>query len=380
MTVPFLDLKRQYAGLVDELEAAALAALRSGAYVLGEPVERFEAAFAAYCGTRFAIATSTGTSALHLALLAADIGPGDEVITVPTTFVATSAAVIYAGATPVLIDVDPVTLTMDPARIEAAITPRTKAILPVHFHGRLADMAEICRIADAHGLTVIEDSAQAHGARRGGTRAGAFGAMGCFSFYPGKNLGAAGEGGAVTTDDPDLAARLRALRDWGQSEARSVHTLHGFNYRMDAIQGAVLDVKLRHLDAWNAGRRQVAREYGARLGDGVGKPLPSTFEDHVWHVYAITTDDRDGLRAALTEAGIATNVHYPRPVHLQPAYAHLGNGVGSFPVAEAYATRTLSLPIFPELMAREIDRVVDAVNAAAPGRSARRAELKEVAQ
>lgn len=375
--IPFLDLKRQYSGLVDELDAAVLATLRSGSYVLGEPVECFQENFAAYCGTKHAIAVSSGSSALHLALLAAEVGPGDEVITVPTTFVATVAAVLYAGATPVLIDVDPVTLNMDPNLIEAAITPRTKAIMPVHFHGRLADMESICAIARKHGLRVIEDAAQAHGARRGSLRAGAFGDLACFSFYPGKNLGAAGEGGAVTTNDPDLAARVSALRDWGQFE-RSVHALRGYNFRMDAMQGAVLGVKLRHLDAWNAARRQVARSYDAGIAEGISRPAPGVFEDHVYHVYALRTPDRDALRTALGETGVSTNIHYPRPVHLQPAYSDLGYGPGSFPVAERYATETLSLPIYPELMPEEIAHVVASVNAFANPTERRPAAQKEL--
>jgi len=362
--IPFLDLRRQYDGIRDELEAAVLSVLRSGQYVLGEPVERFEEDFAAYCGTRHAVAVSTGTAALHLALLAAGIGPGDEVITTPTTFVATVAAVLYCGATPVMVDVDPKTLAMDPAKCARAITPRTRAILPVHFHGRLADMAALAEIARTHGLTLIEDAAQAHGARRDGIRAGAFGAMGCFSFYPGKNLGAAGEGGAVTTDDADLAARLRALRDWGQTE-RSLHALRGYNFRMDAVQGAVLGVKLAHLEEWTAARREIARAYDAALSDRIWRPAAAVGEDHVYHVYAIGSDERDAFRRALAEAGIATNIHYPRPVHLQPAYADLAGGAGSFPVAEAYARRTLSLPIFAELALSEVAQVAAAVNALA---------------
>ncbi|WPY95378.1 DegT/DnrJ/EryC1/StrS family aminotransferase [Limimaricola variabilis] len=359
--IPFLDLRRQYAALAEPLEAAVLETLRGGSYVLGEAVESFEADFAARCGTRHAIAVNSGSSALHLALLTAGIGPGDEVITVPTTFVATVAVVLYVGAVPVLVDVDPETLTMDPAKFEAAITPRTKAVLPVHFHGRLADMAEIGRIAEAHGLIVIEDAAQAHGATRGALSAGGFGALGCFSFYPGKNLGAAGEGGAITTSDPALADRIRALRDWGQVE-RSVHLLRGYNFRMDTIQGAILGVKLRHLAAWTEGRRWVARQYDAGLSERVTRPVPASGEDHVYHVYAITHPARDALRAALAEAGVATNIHYPRPVHLQPAYADLAGGPGSFPVAEAYAARTLSLPIYPELRPEEIAQVISAVN------------------
>ncbi|EPX85744.1 DegT/DnrJ/EryC1/StrS family aminotransferase [Salipiger mucosus] len=360
--IPFLDLRRQYAGIADDLEASVLATLRSGQYVLGEPVECFEENFATYCGTRHAVAVSTGTSALQLALLTAGVGPGDEVITVPTTFVATVAAILYCGATPVLVDVDPETLTMDPAQCARAVTPRTKAILPVHFHGRLADMAALDAIAYANRLTLIEDSAQAHGARRDGQRAGSFGAMGCFSFYPGKNLGAAGEGGAVTTNDDGLASRLRALRDWGQLE-RGVHALRGYNYRMDAIQGAVLGVKLRHLDGWTAARRRIAGHYDAALAPEIRRPATSGPEDHVYHVYAIESEDRDALRRDLTDAGIGTNVHYMRPVHLQPAYADLANGPGSFPVAEAYAARTLSLPIFPELTGPEVEQVAAAVNA-----------------
>lgn len=358
--IPFLDLKRQYITIADEIEAAVLSTLRSGHYVLGEPVECFEDNFAAYCGTRYAVAVNTGTSALHLALLAAGVGPGDEVITVPSTFVATIAAILYCGAKPVLVDVDPETLTMDPDKCARAVTPRTRAIVPVHLHGRLADMVALAQVANANNLALIEDAAQAHGAERDGVRAGAFGNMGCFSFYPGKNLGAAGEGGAITTDDPDLAGRLRTLRDWGQVE-RSVHALRGYNYRMEAIQGAVLDVKLGHLDDWNAARRKVAQAYDAALSDHFKCPAPSDGHDHVYHVYAIVTDHRDILRQTLAEAGIATNVHYPRPVHLQPAYAAIADGPGSFPVAEAYAGQTLSLPIFPELTMKEVGQVAAAV-------------------
>ncbi|WP_353475875.1 DegT/DnrJ/EryC1/StrS family aminotransferase (plasmid) [Salipiger sp. H15] len=360
--IPFLDLKRQNASISDELESAVLEVLRSGNYVLGEPVRRFEENFAAYCGTRHAVAVSSGTSALHLALLAAGIGPGDEVITVPATFVATVAAILYCGATPVLIDVDPLTLTMDPALLEPAITERTRAVIPVHFHGRLAEMAAIRRITEAHDLWLIEDAAQAHGARRDGNRAGGFGHMGCFSFYPGKNLGAAGEGGAVTTNDDRLAEQLRILRDWGQRE-RSQHEWLGYNYRMDAIQGAVLDVKLRQLEGWNSARREVARAYDEGLAPWVTRASPLAGEDHVYHVYAVRHPDREGLRKALAEAGIASNVHYPLPVHLQRGYAGRIKSGGSFPVAEAYAETTLSLPIFPELMPGEIAQVVAAVNA-----------------
>ncbi|WP_157982313.1 DegT/DnrJ/EryC1/StrS aminotransferase family protein [Oceanicella sp. SM1341] len=357
----FLDLRGQHAGLAEEMEAAVLATLRGGAYVLGAPVEAFETAFAGYCGAQHAVAVSSGTAALHLALLAAGIGPGDEVITVPSTFVATVAAILYTGARPVLVDIDPVTWTMDPARLAAAIAPRTRAILPVHLHGRLADMEAICAIAAAHGLTVIEDAAQAHGARRG-RHAGCFGAMGCFSFYPGKNLGAAGEGGAVITDDAGLAERLRCLRDWGQA-GKGNHVMQGYNYRMDALQGAVLGVKLPRLEAWNAARRAVANAYDAGLGAHVPRARGPFGADHSCHVYAIATPERARLSAALAAAGVPTGAHYARPVHLQPAYAALGYGPGAFPVAEGFAQTTLSLPIHPTLTDEELRDVILAVNA-----------------
>jgi dTDP-4-amino-4,6-dideoxygalactose transaminase len=360
--IPFLDLKAQYAEIAPELEAAVLAALRSGNYVLGEPVQQFESAFAAYCGTTSCVALNTGTSALHLALLAAGIGPGDEVITVPMTFVATVAAIIYSGATPVFVDIDPDTWTMDPGRVEAAITPRTKAIMPVHLHGRLADMAALVPIARRHGLVIIEDAAQAHGAARDGVRAGAFGDIGCFSFYPGKNLGACGEGGAIVTDNADYAALIRSLRDWGQ-EGRYNHVRHGFNYRMDALQGAALGIKLAHLDRWNAARRRIANTYWEALAGDVGLPAGPFGADHAAHVYAIRVGDRDAVRAALEGAGVATNIHYPRPVHLQPAYAGLGYAAGDFPVAEGFAAEALSLPLYPELGAADQDHVIAAVNA-----------------
>ncbi len=360
--IPFLDLKAQYREIGPELEEAVVATLRGCGYVLGQPVDRFEQAFADYCGVGEAVAVSSGTSALHLALLAAGIGPGDEVITVPMTFVATVAAIIYTGATPVFVDIDPATWTMNPAAIAAAVTPRTRAIMPVHLHGRLADMAAIEAEAKRHGLIVIEDAAQAHGATRGGRRAGGFGAMGCFSFYPGKNLGGCGEGGAVVTGDPALAERIRCLRDWGQ-EGRYNHVRHGFNFRMDAVQGAALGVKLPRLDGWNAGRRRIANTYQAALGGGgVGLPAGPIGADHACHVYAIRVPGRDAAREALARAGIATGIHYPTPVHLQPAYAHLGHRPGAFPVSEALARETLSLPLYPELGEAEVARVIEEVS------------------
>ncbi|MDT8855523.1 DegT/DnrJ/EryC1/StrS family aminotransferase [Paracoccaceae bacterium Fryx2] len=358
--IPFLDLRAQYQTLQPELETAVLATLRSCNYILGETVDSFEQNFARYCGTKHAVALNSGTSALHLALLAAGVGPGDEVITVPATFVATVAAILYAGATPVFVDVDPVTWTMDPSLIEAAITPRTKAVLPVHFHGRLADMEAIGVIARHYGLVVIEDAAQAHGARRG-KKAGAFGDIGCFSFYPGKNLGACGEGGAITTDSSEHAEKIRSLRDWGQ-KGRYNHVMQGFNFRMDALQAAALDVKLTRLESWNEGRRRVANAYDSGLSPTIRRAAGPFGQDHVCHVYVIEVDDRETLKARLQDAGVATNMHYPRPVHLQPAYSDLGYGPGDFPVSEAFARQTLSLPIYPELTPGDVQRVIGAVN------------------
>jgi dTDP-4-amino-4,6-dideoxygalactose transaminase len=355
--VPFLDLKAQYRAIGPELQAAVAQVIESGQYVLGAPVEAFERDFASFCGVRHAIAVNSGTSALHLALLAAGIGEGDEVITVPMTFVATVAATLYAGATPTFVDIDETTWTMDVGRLEAAITPRTRAIMPVHLHGRLADMDTIREIARARNLVVIEDAAQAHGAEHHGRRAGSLGDAGCFSFYPGKNLGACGEGGAVVTNRNDLAERIRMLRDWGQSE-RYRHVYKGFNYRMDAIQGAVLRIKLRHLSGWIDARRAAAATYHSLLADvAVQRPSPGTGYDHVWHVYAVRVQERDRVQSALGKAGISTGIHYPIPVHLQPAYADLGYGLGDFPVSEAVAAETLSLPLFPELTRAQIEQV-----------------------
>jgi dTDP-4-amino-4,6-dideoxygalactose transaminase len=365
LRVPLLDLQAQYRSLKPRIDAAVIRVLESGRYVLGPEVAAFEEEFAAFCGTRHAIGVNTGTSALHLALLACEIGEGDEVITVPFTFVATVAAIQYTGARPVLVDVEPGTLNMDPALIEAAITPRTRAIVPVHLHGQPADMERIRRLADRYGVTVIEDAAQAHGAEVGGRRVGSLGSMGCFSFYPGKNLGAAGEGGAITTDDEALAARVRLLRDWG-AEQKYHHVLRGFNYRLEEIQAAILRVKLAELERWTDARRTHAARYRELLADAaVEQPREAAERRHVYHVFAIRHGQRDALAAELADCGVGTGIHYPVPVHLQPGYADLGYGPGDFPVSERAANEILSLPMYPELRPDQLEAVASAVERAA---------------
>jgi dTDP-4-amino-4,6-dideoxygalactose transaminase len=355
--IPFVDLPAQFRTLKPEIEAAVGTVLDNAQYILGPAVAGFERDFATFCQTSEAIGVNSGTSALHLALLAAGVGPGDEVITVPFTFVATVAAIEYANAKPVLVDVEPEFLTMDPAKLEAAITPRTKAIIPVHLFGQPADMDPIMAIARKHNLVVIEDACQSHGSEYKGTRCGSIGQLGCFSFYPGKNLGAYGEGGAVVTSDPDLAKKIRLLRAWGE-ETRYEHKYRGFNYRMDGVQGAVLGVKLRHLEAWTDARRRNAAEYGRQLA-GTSAELPRERRDvrHVYHLYVVRLQQRDAWRERLTEAGVQTGVHYPIPVHLQPAYRDLGYAAGAFPVCERAAGEVLSLPMFPELTAAQIGEV-----------------------
>lgn len=356
--IPFLDLRLQYKQIKLEIDAAIGRAIDSAQFVLGPEVAAFEERFANYCGVRHCTALNSGTSALHLALLAAGIGPGDEVITVSMTFVATSAAILYCGAKPVFIDVKPDTWTMDPALIEAAITPRTKAILPVHLHGLMADMDPIIDVARRHGLLVIEDAAQAHGAEYKGRRAGSIGDVGCFSFYPGKNLGAYGEGGAAVSNNPELARQMTLLRDWGQ-ESKYKHVMLGYNYRMDGIQGAVLKVKMDYVEAWTEGRRAIASIYDRLLGGSCcRRPAPPPHSRHVYHVYAIELAQRDAVQKSLQAAGIGTGIHYPVPVHLQKAYTHLGYRLGDLPVTEALADRFLSLPIYAELRAEQAREVV----------------------
>jgi dTDP-4-amino-4,6-dideoxygalactose transaminase/acetyltransferase-like isoleucine patch superfamily enzyme len=361
LTVPFVDLRAQYQSIKAEIQHALNTVLDSSAFILGQEVEALEAEFAAYSGARFGIALNSGTSALHLALLAAGIGTGDEVITVPFTFVATAAAILYAGARPILVDIDPCSFTMDVSQIETVITPRTKAILPVHLYGQSADMDPIVEIARRHGLVVIEDAAQAHGAKYKGRRVGGIGDLGCFSFYPGKNLGAYGEGGMVVTNNPQYARTIRMLRDWGQDD-KYHHVLKGYNYRMDAFQGAVLRAKLRHLEAWTEARRAHAALYNGLLADsGIQTPTEISYAHHVYHIYAIRTSRRDHLRRTLYNQGIQTGVHYPIPVHLQKAYADLGYRLGAFPHSEQAAREVLSLPMYAELTPTHVNTVVETI-------------------
>ncbi|MGD8451512.1 MAG: DegT/DnrJ/EryC1/StrS family aminotransferase [Phycisphaerae bacterium] len=361
MKVPFLDLKAQYQEIKDDVQQALGRVLESCQFVLGDEVAAFEREFATHCGTTHAIAVNSGTSALHLALLAAGIQPGDEVITVPHTFVATVAAIRYAQARPVFVDIDPVSYTMDPGQLEAAITPRTKAIMPVHLYGQPADMDPILATARRHKLAVIEDAAQAHGARYRDRPAGSMGDIGCFSFYPGKNLGAYGEGGCVVTNNDDHAAMIRKMRDWGQARKHH-HELPGYNYRMDGFQGAVLRVKLRRLEAWTEARRSHAALYTKLLADsGVVPPKEMDYSRHVYHVYGICTPEREALISRLQAAEIGTNLHYPIPAHLQGFHADLGYKAGDFPVSERVAREELSLPMFAELSEKAVRHVVEVI-------------------
>jgi dTDP-4-amino-4,6-dideoxygalactose transaminase len=359
--IPFVDLKAQHRELKQELLEAASRVLDSCQFALGNEVAAFEEEFAAYCHNKFAAGVNTGTSALHLALLAGNIGPGDEVITVSQTFIATVSAILYSGARPVFVDIDPASYTMDPARVEAAITEHTKAIIPVHLYGQMADMDPILEIARKHKLLVIEDACQAHGAEYHGRRAGSLGHMAAFSFYPGKNLGACGEGGALVTRDEELICKVKMLRDWGQ-EKRYYHTLRGYNYRMDNIQAAFLRIKLRRLPAWTEARRRHAAAFREQLaGSRVRVPAEMGYAKHVYHIFAVMSKDRDDLQQALTARGIATGLHYPLPVHLQPCVADLGYQPGDLPNTEQIAHEELSLPMFAELDDEQISAVVAAI-------------------
>jgi dTDP-4-amino-4,6-dideoxygalactose transaminase len=357
MTIPFVDLKSLHSEIKDDLREVFDRVLDNSTFVLGPEVQRFEQEFAAYCGTEHCVAVNTGTAAIHLALAALSIGPGDEVITVPHTFIATAEAITAVGAKPVFIDINPISFTMDPSLLEAAITSKTRAIIPVDLYGQVADMEPILEIANRHGIPVIEDACQAHGAEYRGRKAGAFGVAGCFSFYPGKNLGACGEGGAVTTNDADLAQRIRLWRDHGSSK-RYEHIFPGLNMRMEGIQGGILSVKLKHLDRWNDQRRQTAAAYAKALADtDIEVPTEMDYGRHVYHLYVIQSDNRDALRQQLSDGGIESGLHYPTPLHLQEAYRFLGYKQGDFPVTERVKSRILSLPMYPGIEPKAVARV-----------------------
>ncbi|MDO9147071.1 MAG: DegT/DnrJ/EryC1/StrS family aminotransferase [Hydrogenophaga sp.] len=359
--IPFLDLKGPYLELKQELDEAIARVVSSGWFIGGGECDQFEAEYASYCGAAHAIGVANGLDALHLALRAMDVGPGDEVIVPSNTYIATWLAVSQCGATPVPVEPDARTCNIDPALIEAAITPATRVILPVHLYGQPADMDPILAIARRHGLRVLEDGAQAHGARYKGQRIGAHGDAVAWSFYPGKNLGAMGDGGAVTTNDAKLADRLRVLRNYG-SRVKYVNEVQGTNSRLDPLQAAILRVKLAHLDEWNARRNAIAARYQQGLqGCGLGLPHVPEWAEPAWHLYVVRTPQRDALQAHLTEAGVGSLIHYPIPPHLQQAYASFGYKMGDFPIAEAMANEVLSLPMGPHMSAEQQARVIDAV-------------------
>lgn len=355
--IPLVDLYAQYLTIKGEIDRAISCVIEESSFILGRHVEEFERQFAAYCGAKYCVALNSGTSALHLALLGVGVGPGSEVITVPNTFVATVEAIQMAGARAVFVDVDPETSTMNPGLLERSITGATRAIVPVHLYGQPAAMGPIREIARRHGLSVIEDACQAHGARYKGKPVGTLGDAGCFSFYPGKNLGAYGEGGCIVTNRKDIAEKARILRDHGQTR-KHAHRMKGFNYRMEGLQGAVLGVKLKHLDRWNAQRARAAELYDRFLtSPRIKKPSRADQTTHVYHLYVIRTPFRNELMQRLKAHKIATAVHYPVPIHLQAAYKDLGYARGDFPVAEYLASRILSLPLYPELSETQIETV-----------------------
>ncbi len=374
MHVPFLDLRVQHEPLMPELMDAFRQVTETSAFAGGPFVARFEAEFAAFCGTHHALGVGSGTDALWLSLLALGVGPGDEVITVPNSFMATAEAISLCGAKPVFVDIDERTYTMDPAQLEAAITLRTQAIVPVHLFGQTADMDALLAIGRQHGTPVVEDACQAHGAEDKGRRASSLGVAGCFSFYPGKNLGAFGEAGAITTDEPELRTRIQALRDHGQAR-KHLHSTIGWNARMDGIQAAVLSVKLRRLEAANTTRRAHARLYDELLADEprVIRPKVASHNAHSYHIYAVRVQDRDGVLERMAARGVNCAVHYPVPIHLQKAYSFLGFGPGSFPVAERCARELLSLPMYPELCPEQIEFVVETLKDCLPPEPAPRA-------
>jgi dTDP-4-amino-4,6-dideoxygalactose transaminase len=378
MKVPFLDLQAHHQPIREQLDAAIGDVIDKNAFAGGPFVAAFESEFARYCGSQHAIGVGNGTDALWLSLLALDVGPGDEVITVPSTFMATAEAISYCGARPKFVDIDEQTYTMDPALLERAISPRTKAIMPVHLFGQCADMDPILEIAGKHGIPVVEDACQAHGAQYKGKKAGTMGALGCFSFYPGKNLGALGEAGGVTADDKDLAARIQVFRDHGQHR-KYHHSMVGWNARMDGIQGAVLSIKLKHLDVNNVRRRAHALLYDQLLGDmeEIITPFEASYSRSVYHIYAVRVQERNQILQALADRGISCAIHYPIPVHLQEAYRFLGCAEGSFPVTERCAQEFLSLPMFPELTNEQIQAVAAELKSCISGRKPQSSCLKQ---
>lgn len=366
MKIPFADLHALHAEMRDELRAVFERVVDQSTYVLGPEVRKFEEEFAAYCETEHCVAVCNGTAALHLVLASFGVGPGDEVITVPNTFIATAEAISAVGARPVFVDVDPVSYNMDPQRMEAAITSRTRTIIPVHLYGQSANMDPILDIAERRGIPVIEDACQAHGATYKGHKVGSLGVAGCFSFYPGKNLGALGEGGAITTNDAVLAQSLRMWREHG-SKRKYEHFFPGFNMRMNGLQGGFLSVKLRYLYRWNQARHQAAELYAKHLaGSDIFLPTELAYGTHVYHLYVIQCEQREQMRARLSADQIETGLHYPTPLHLQEAYHDLGYEHGSFPVTENAAAKILSLPMHPGITAEEIERVADSLLALAP--------------
>jgi len=361
MKVPFLDVRASYEEIAPELDAATSRVLKSGWYLLGDEIAAFEEEFAAYVGARHCVGLGNGLDALHLALRALGVGAGDEVIVPSNTYIATWLAVSYAGATPVPVEPDPRTYNLDPARIAAALTPRTKVILPVHLYGQPAEMDPILALAEAHGLRVLEDAAQAHGACYRGRQVGALGDVTAWSFYPGKNLGALGDAGAITTDDAAIADRVRVLRNYG-SRVKYVNEVQGYNSRLDEIQAAALRVKLGHLAVWNARRARIAARYLAELADqGLILPHVPDGIDSAWHVFPVLTPDRAAFQAHLTAAEIGTVIHYPTPPHLQAAYAELGLPEGTFPLSEAIHREIISLPIGPHMTDEQVDATIAAV-------------------
>ncbi|MBN1106928.1 MAG: DegT/DnrJ/EryC1/StrS family aminotransferase [Deltaproteobacteria bacterium] len=376
MNVPFVDLKIQFKELEQEVMPMVRDAMANAAFIGGPQVTGFEAEFAAFCDSEYCAGVNSGTDALRFALMAAGVGPGDEVITVPNTFIATSESISQAGARPVFVDIDPTTYNLDPNKLEDYLkkhikggaskdTPRPRAVIPVHLYGQPADMDPILEVAARHGLAVIEDACQAHGALYKGRKAGSLGLVGCFSFYPGKNLGAYGEGGAIVTQDEGIANKIKMIRDHGQAQ-KYFHDMEGYNGRLDAIQAGILRIKLKRLEKWNEGRRRNAALYNELLAGlpGITLPKEAPYARHVYHLYVVLVDKRDAVQKSLGEKGIGTGLHYPQPLHLQKAYAHLGYKQGDFPVTESVAKKLLSLPMFPELTREQIEYVVQGIKEA----------------